>query len=114
MRQKTFRAEGVILEQVTEYKYLGSWITSDCKCQLDLKRKVGQAKSTFWNHKELRNHQLPIGTKLKILNTFVFPVISYGSECWTINNKMKVMINAAEVWCYRRMLRISWIEKNNK
>ena len=44
---------GSVLEQVSPYKYLGSWITEDGKCELDVKSKIGMAKDTFWKHKQL-------------------------------------------------------------
>ena len=50
-------------------------------------------------------------TKLRLLNSLVFPVASYGSECWVLKKKDQKRIGSFELWCYRRVLRISWTEK---
>ena len=47
-------------------------------------------------------------TKLKVLECYVFPVLTYGSECWTISRAMEKRINATEMWLLRRMMKISW------
>ena len=50
-------------------------------------------------------------TKLKLLNCYVFSVLNYGCESWTWNKAMQKKIDAFEVWCYRRMFKISWKDK---
>ena len=54
---------------------------------------------------------IKVGTKKKILNCYVFSVLNYGCECWTWNKSMSKKVNAFEMWCYRRMLKISWKDK---
>src|SRR6267154_2706660 len=50
-------------------------------------------------------------TKMKILNCFVFSIFNYGCESWTWNKAMRKKVNAFEMWCYRRMLKISWRDR---
>src|SRR6266516_3010447 len=50
-------------------------------------------------------------TKIKILNCYVFSVLNYGCECWTWNKAMRKKVNAFEMWCYRRMLKIIWRDR---
>ena len=74
------------------------------------------AKDTFQKlEKVLRNHKLAMETKRRVLDAYVMSILMYGSECWTILPQMRQRLEAAEMWFYRRMLRISWTEhKSNE
>jgi len=102
------KAEGTRLEEVEEYKYLGQWITADGRCLEEVKRRIGRAKSEFWELKELIRKDLNIKLKKRILETYIFSIVSYGSESWTYGKEVIRKIRAFENWCYRRILRISW------
>ena len=82
----TIFAEKIRLEQVKEFKYLGSWITEDGDCLTEIKRRIGVAKSFFWKHKELLKHNISMKLKKMILNIYIFSVVSYGCESWTFNS----------------------------
>jgi len=56
------------LEQVSQYKYLGSFITEDGKCEMDIKTRIGMAKDAFWKHKELLRGNINLQTKKRMLN----------------------------------------------
>lgn len=99
------------LEQVNRYKYLGSWITEDARCEEELKARIGMAKAAFWQNKEVMRRNVRFGTKKKIIDCYVFSVLNYGCESWTWNKAMFKKINAFEMWCYRRMLKISWKDR---
>ena len=62
------------LEQVTRFKYLGSWITEDAGCEVDIRARVGMSKAAFWQNKELMRRNIRFKTKLKLLNCYVFAV----------------------------------------
>ena len=70
--------DGVPLERVTRFKYLGSWITDDARDEDDINARVGMAKAAFWQDKEIMNRNIRFKTKMKILNTYVFSVLNYG------------------------------------
>ena len=110
-KQRAVRLGVVPLEQVTRFKYLGSWITDDAKSEVDIRAKIGLAKAAFWQNKELMRRNIRFSTKIKILNCYVFSILNYGCECWTWNKAMRLKVNAFEMWCYRRILRISWKDK---
>ena len=57
---------GSVLEQVSQYKYLGSWITEDGKCELDVKSRIGMAKDSFWKHKKLLRCNICLKVKKRI------------------------------------------------
>ena len=101
---------GTMLEQVPQYKYLGSWITEDGKCDYDIKTRIGIAKDAFWKHKELLKGSINLAVKQRILHCYVFPVAKYSCESWTLNKELSQRINAFEYWCYRRLLKIKWTD----
>jgi len=96
-----------ILEQVSLSKYLGSWITEDARCEEEIRTRIGMAKAAFWQNKEVMRGNIRFCTKMKILNCYVFSVLNYGCESWTWNKAMCKKVNAFEMWCYRRLLKIS-------
>ncbi|KAG1653072.1 LINE-1 retrotransposable element ORF2 protein [Nymphon striatum] len=96
------------LEEVNGYKYLGQWITSDGKCIKEVKRRIGRAKGEFWVLKELFRKDLNIKVKKKILHTYIFSIVSYGADSWTVSKEVIRRIRAFEGWCHRRVLKISW------
>jgi hypothetical protein len=100
-----------ILEQVSTYKYLGSWIKEDARCEEDIRARIGMAKAAFWQNKELMRRNIRFCTKKKILDCYVFSILNYGCEGWTWNSAMCKKVDAFEMWCYRRMLKISWMDK---
>ena len=99
------------IKQVQEFEYLGSIITSDVKCDKDIKRRIAIAKKKFIEKKSiLTNSKVSIETRKRFLKCYIWSVLLYGSESWTISAEMKRKMEAMEMWCYRRMLKISWTE----
>src|SRR6478736_9698393 len=103
--------ENVVLEQVTRYKYLRSWITEKAKCDDEIKTRIALAKAAFWQNREMMRRNVRPQTEMKILNCYVFAVLNYACETWRWNKAMEKRINAFEQWCYRRMLKISWKDR---
>ena len=103
--------DNVELEQVKSYKYLGSWITEDGKCDQEIKTRIGMAKDAFWKQKELLRRDLNLKVKQRILQCYVFSVLTYAAETWTMNKRAWKYIKAFELWCYRRILKVSWKDK---
>ena len=110
-RQQSVMLNGVPLERVARFKYLGSWITEDARCEEDIRARVGMAKAAFWQNKEIMRRNIRFSTRLRLLNCYVFSVLNYGCESWTWNVAMCRKVDAFEMWCYRRMLKISWMDK---
>ena len=105
------KIDGLTLEQVDRYKYLGSWITANMRCDTEIITRIAMAKAAFWQNKEIMKRNVRHETKLKLLNCYVFSVLNYGCESWTWNKTLERKIDAFEMWCYRRMLKISWKDK---
>ena len=103
---------GLKITQINQFKYLGSIITSDGKSEKDIITRIGMAKSAFMDLKKiLTNKHISITTRLRVLKCYVWSVLLYGSETWTISKKMQKRLEAAEMWFLRRMLKTSWTEK---
>ena len=101
-----------MIKQVQRFNYLGSMITKDAKCDQEIRKRIGMAKTAFENLKSiLKNNKLSMNTKIRVLNCYVISILTYGCECWTISDRMKKQIEAAEMWFFRRILRISWTDR---
>ena len=95
--------------QVNNFKYLGATIGSDGRSLQETKIRIGQAKKAFKDlEKILKNINITINTRKRVLEAYVLPILKYGSEAWTLNRKTIVTIEAAEMWFLRRMLRIPY------
>ena len=87
-------------------------ITSDGKCITEIKKRIATAKDAFQKLSLiLKNRNISMTTKFRVLKTYVWSTLTYGCECWTITSDIEKKIEAAEMWFIRRMLRISWAEK---
>jgi hypothetical protein len=71
------------------------------------------ATAAFWQNKELMRRNIRLSTKIKILNCYVFSVLNYGCESWTWNRAISSKINAFEMWCYRRILKVRYTDRVN-
>ena len=101
--------DGVILERVDDFIYLGSCKTKNGDCKIDVDRRIGMAKSrmidlgNIWKDKDLS-----ISLKLKILKVLVWATVIYGAEGWTLKKEEKKKIQFAEFWFYRILLNVTW------
>jgi len=100
------------LEVVSSFNFLGSIITEDGDCKENIKKRLALGRAAvvgldkIWRGKDVR-----METKIRLVEAQVFPVATYGAEIWTIRKADTKKIEAFENWCWRKMLRISWIEK---
>ena len=100
------------LEQVDKFKYLGTQITDDGKPDTEIINRMSIAKNKFSSMaKLLTSRRLNINTKLNILKCYVFSIFMYGAETWTLTKVLESRIEAFEMWCFRRIGRISWRDK---
>ena len=104
--------DGETIDKVNSFNYLGAIKTSTGSCSEDVKARIGRAKKatmeldTIWKDRGIRKE-----LKMKLVKALIWPVITYGAEGWTLKKYDERRLEAAEMWCYRRMLRISWTEK---
>ena len=93
---------GQRVEQTDKFKYLGSWITDDGRCELEVKCRIAMAKEAFSKRKELLTKGLKRDTKKRIIKTLIWPILMYGSETWVLKAEESRRIQAFEMWLWRR------------
>ena len=104
--------DGTDIEQVTHFTYLGQEMTEDGRCETEIKRRIGIAKSTFSKmNKILTSKNIALDTRKRILQCYIWSTLLYGAETWTVSETMAKRLSAFEMWTYRRMLKISWTDK---
>nr|BDT61653.1 MAG: reverse transcriptase [Marsupenaeus japonicus endogenous nimavirus] len=101
---------GIQIEQVNSFKYLGSWITSDGRSDTDIKYRIDLAKKAFMDMKNiLCAHNIKIENRKYLFNYYIRPILLYGCESWTITKNMEKRLEAVEVWFWRNMINITRI-----
>ena len=99
-------------EAVTDFIFLGSKITVDSDCSHKFKRPFPWKKSKPRQH--IKSRDIILLRKLYIVKTMFFPVVMYGCESWTIMTADHWRIDAFELWCWRRLLRVPWTARRSK
>ena len=100
----------VKIETVTNFIFLGSKITADDDCSHEIKRCLLPGRKTMTNlDSVLKSRDITLLTKVCIVKAMIFPVVIYGCEGWTIKRAEHWRIDAFELWCWRRLLRVPWI-----
>ncbi|GFR99820.1 endonuclease-reverse transcriptase [Elysia marginata] len=109
------KIDQTVLENVEDFKYLGSVKTIDGSCSKDIKMRIGMAKKKMIELNNVwKDHNIPIELKLKLLKCLIWPVMMYGTGVRHGLRKKKnddKRIEAAEMWFYRRILRVKWTDK---
>ena len=106
------KVDATNLEKVKQFKYLGSIKTDDGSCMQDIKVRIAMAKQKMVQLNNIwKDRGIPNLLKVNILKCLIWPVATYGCEAWTLKKEEEKKINAAELWFYRRLLRIQWTEK---
>ena len=103
--------EGKRIEQVQQFRYLGSLITEDGRCESEIRARIAMAKTEFNKRKELLTRKMSRGTKKRIIKTIIWSVALYGAETWTLKQVEIDRLNAFEMWLWRRMEKISWKDR---
>ena len=94
--------------------FLGSKITADGDCGHEIKKHLLLGRKVMTNLDSiLKSRDIILPAKVPIIKTMVFPVVMYGCESWTINKAEHRRIDAFELWCWRRLLRVPWIARRS-
>ena len=99
------------VEQVSHFKYLGSWISDDGYATKDMRARIATCKTLFIDNKKLLTGKLSCQQKKQIIKSTVWNVALYAAETWTLTNASKRLLDVFEMWTWCRMLKISWTEK---
>ena len=97
------------METVTDFIWRGSKITADGDCSHEIKRCLLLGRKVITNLDSiLKGSDITLPTKVRLVKVMVFPVVVYGWESWTIKKAERERIDAFELWCWRRLLRVPW------
>ena len=110
----SWQTDGETMETVTDFISLGSKITGDSDCSHEIKRCLLLGKNAMTNLDSiLKGRDITLPTKVHLVKGMVFPVVMYGCSSWTIKKAECRRIDAFELWCLRRLLRVPWTERRS-
>ena len=110
----SWQIDGETVETVSDFIFGGSKITADGDCSHEIKRCLVLGRKIMTNLDSIfksRDISLPI--KIRLVKAIVFPVVMYGCESWTVKKAECQKIDAFELWCWRRLLRVPWIARRS-
>ena len=109
----SWQIDGETMETVTDY-FLGSKVTADGDCSHEIKRHLFIERKAMTNlDSVLKSRDMTLPIKVHLVKAMVFPVVMNGCESWTIKEAERQSIDAFELWCWRRLLRVSWTAKRS-
>ena len=101
-------------ETVSDFIFGGSQITADGDCSHEIKRHLLLGRKAMTNlYSLLKNRDVTLPTKVHLVKAMVSPVVMYGCESWTIKQAEHQRIDAFELWCWRRLLRVPWTSRRS-
>ena len=110
----SWQTEGETMETVSDFIFLSSKITADGDCSHEIKRCLLLEKEAMTNLESiLKSKDITLPTEVHLVKAMVFPVVMYGCESWTIKKAEPLRIDAFELWCWRRLLRVPWTERRS-
>ena len=110
----SWEIDGEPVETVTDLIFLGSKITGDGDCSHEIKRRLPLGRKVMTNlYSILKSRDVLLPTKVHLVKAMVFLVVMYGCESWTIKKAEHRRIDAFELWCWRRLLRIPWTARRS-
>ena len=105
----SWQIDGETMETVRDFILLGSEITADGDCIHEIKKDLLLGRKAMTNLDSiLKSRDITLPTKVHLVKVMVFPVVMYGCESWTIRKDEHWRIDAFELWCWRRLLRVPW------
>ena len=105
---------GKTVETVTNFIFLGSQITADGDCSHEIKRHLLFGRKAMTNLDSiLQSRDITLPAKVHLVKAMVFPVVMYGCESWTIKKAEHRRIDASELWCWKRLLRVPWTARSH-
>ena len=110
----SWQMDGETMETVADFIFLGSKITADGDCSHEIKRHLllGRKAMTYLDSM-LKIRDTTLSTKVCLVKAMIFPVVMYGCENWTIKKVECRRIDAFELWCWRRLLRVPWTARRS-
>ena len=110
----SWQMDGETLEALTGFIFLGSKTSTDSDCMYEIKRQLLLGRRAIINLDcILQSWDIALPTKICLVKAMDFPIVTCGCESWTIKQAEHPRIDAFELWCYRRLLRVPWTERRS-
>ena len=110
----SWEIDGETVETVSDFILGGSKITADGDCSHEITRRLLLARKAMTNLDSIfKSRDITLPTKVRLVKAMVFPVVMYGCESWTVKKAERQGIDAFELWCWRRLLRVPWTARRS-
>ena len=110
----SWQIDGETVETVSDFIFLGSKIIADGDCSHEIKRRLLLRRKVMNNlDSTLKSRDITLPTKVRLVKAMVFPVVMYGRESWTIKKAEPRRVDAFELWCWRKLLRVPWTARKS-
>ena len=110
----SWQIDGETVETVSDFIFLGSQITADGDCSHEIKRHLLLGRKVMTNLDSIfKSRDITLPTKVHLVKTMVFPVVMYACDSWTVKKAECQKIDAFEMWCWRRRLRVPWTARRS-
>ena len=110
----SWEIDGETVETVSDFIFLGFRITADGDCSHEIKRHLLLGRKAMTNlHSILKNRDITLPTKIRLVKAMIFPVVMYGWESWTIKKAEYQRTDTFELRCWRRLLRVPWTARRS-
>ena len=110
----SWQIDGETVETVADFILGGSKITADGDCSHEIQRRLLLGRKVMTNLDSLfKSRDITLPTKVRVVKAMVFPVVMYGCESWTVKKAERGRIDAFELWCWRRLLRVPWTARRS-
>ena len=106
--------DGKTVETVSDFIFWSSKITADGDCSHEIKRRLLLGRKVMTNLDSIfKSRDITLPTKVRLVKAMVFPVVMHGCESWTVKKAEHQRIDAFELWCWRRLLRVPWAARRS-
>ena len=110
----SWQIDGETMETVTDFIFLGFKITADGNYRHEIKRRLLLGRKVMATLDSIfKSRDITLPTKVHLVKAMVFPVVMYGCESWTVKKAERQRIDASELWCWKRLLRVPWTARRS-
>ena len=110
----SWQIDGETVETMRDFIFLGSKITANGDCSHEIKRHLLLGRKVMTSlDRILKSRDITMPTKVCLVKATIFPLVMYGCESWTIKKAEHQRIDALELWCWRRLLRVPWTARKS-
>src|SRR5574341_699997 len=110
----SWEIDGETVETVADFIFLGFKITTHGDCSHEIKRRLLLGRKVMTNLDSIfKSRDITLPTKVRLVKAMVFPAVMYGCENWTVKKAEHRRIDAFELWCWRRLLRVPWTARRS-